>query len=109
MESNVALSLPSAEEQLVTDVVFVLDKSTSAELEEQELGMLHTLRSQVEKTSAKVKVGVVIFNKQAHSSGWMDLQTEFDAIDAAIKQNISGGTNTHAGLLAGKRMLDADA
>lgn len=108
MESNVALSLPSAEEQLVTDVVFVLDKSTSAELEEQALGMLHTLRSQVEKTSAKVKVGVVIFNKQAHSSGWMDLQTEFDAIDAAIKQNISGGTNTHAGLLAGKRMLDAD-
>lgn len=109
LESNVTLSLPSAEEQLVTDVVFVLDKSTSAALEEQALGMLHALKDQVEKTSAKVKVGVVIFNKQAHSSGWMDLQTEFDAIDAAIKQNISSGTNTHAGLLAGKRMLDRDA
>lgn len=108
LESNVTLSLPSAEEPLVTDVVFVLDKSTSAELEQQALQMLAALKQQVETTRAKVKVGVVIFNKQAHSSGWMDLQTEFDAIDAAIKQNISSGTNTHAGLLAGKRMLDAD-
>ena len=39
-ESKVTLSLPSAEEQLVTDIVFVLDKSTSAALEQQ-LSLIH--------------------------------------------------------------------
>ena len=34
--STVTLSLPSAEEKLASDVVFVLDKSTSAELEDKD-------------------------------------------------------------------------
>ena len=38
--SDVTLSLPAAEEQLVSDVVLVLDKSTSAALEEQALAMV---------------------------------------------------------------------
>ena len=64
--SNVTLSLPSEEEALASDVVFVLDKSTSAKMEEQALKMLTALKEQTEKTKAKVKVGVVIFNKQAN-------------------------------------------
>lgn len=47
--SNVTLSLPSAEEKLASDVVFVLDKSTSAEKEEQALGMLTALKEQTAK------------------------------------------------------------
>ena len=39
-ESKVTLSLPSAEEPLVSDIVFVLDKSTSAPLEQRSLNML---------------------------------------------------------------------
>lgn len=58
------LSLPSAEEALASDVVFVLDKSTSAKMEEQALKMLTALKEQTEKTKAKVKVGVVIFIKR---------------------------------------------
>lgn len=107
-ESKVTLSLPSAEEQLVTDIVFVLDKSTSAALEQQALGMLSELKEQAEDTGAKVKVGVVIFNKVANVTGFMDLATEYDAIEEAITQEIKSGTNTHAGLLAGKTMLDGD-
>ena len=106
--SEVTLSLPSAQEELVTDVVFVLDKSTSAELEEQALEMLEDLKAQITETGAKVKVGVVIFNKVANVTDFMDLSTEYDEIETAIKQNISSGTNTHAGLLAGKAMLDED-
>ena len=34
-QSTITLSLPSAEEKLASDVVFVLDKSTSAELEDK--------------------------------------------------------------------------
>ena len=107
--SNVTLSLPSAEEALASDVVFVLDKSTSAALEEQALGMLAALKNQAESTEAKVKVGVVIFNKQANVTPLTDLADDgYDTIENAIKQEIKSGTNTHAGLLAGKQMLDED-
>lgn len=106
--SNVTLSLPSAEEALTSDVVFVLDKSTSTDLEDQALGMLAALKDQAASTKAKVKVGVVIFNKEAHVTPLTDLATDDNTIEKAIKQTISSGTNTHAGLLAGKQLLDND-
>lgn len=107
--STVSLSLPAEEEQLVTDVVFVLDKSTSADLEEQAIAMLDSLRAQVTDTNAKVNVGVVIFNKVANvTCDLSDLETSYEAIVDAISADISSGTNMHAGLLAGQAMLDAD-
>ncbi len=109
-QSDVTLSLPAAQEQLESDVVFVLDKSTSAELEKQALSMLSDLNAQIRDTGAKVNVGVVIFNKVANSV--LELtelnDNNMSAIEDAIKTGISSGTNTHAGLLAGKAMLDAD-
>ena len=65
-------------------------------------------RAQAKENGAKVKVGVVIFNKEAHKSDFMDLETQYDAIEAAIRENISSGTNLSAGILAGKKMLDED-
>lgn len=106
--STVTLSLPSAEKPLVSDVVFVLDKSTSATVENQALGMLKQLKEKAAEDGATVKVGVVIFNKEAHVTEWKDLVKEYDAIEEAIKQEISSGTNTHAGLLAAQEMLAAD-
>ena len=82
------LSLPASEEELVSDVVFVLDKSTSAALEEQALEMLSNLKAQVENTGASVKVGVVIFNKTANKTDWMDLGTQYEDIEAAITEEI---------------------
>ena len=108
-ESKVTLSLPSAEEPLVSDIVFVLDKSTSAQLEQQALDMLEKLKAHVEETGATVKVGVVIFNKVANNVlPLTDLYTGYKAIETAIETEIRSGTNTHAGLLAGKAMLDED-
>ena len=107
-ESKVTLSLPSAEEKLDSDIVFVLDKSTSVQLENQALEMLNALKGQADKTGAKIKVGVVIFNKIANVTEWKDLETQYDEIKAAIEQNIQGGSNIHAGLLAAKKMLDED-
>lgn len=106
--STVTLSLPSAEKPLVSDVVFVLDKSTSATVENQALGMLKQLKEKAAEDGATVKVGVVIFNKEAHVTEWKDLVTEYDAIEDAITQKISSGTNTHAGLLAAQKMLEDD-
>ena len=106
-ESDVTLSLPSAEEQLESDVVFVLDKSTSTDIEDEALAMLEDLKGQIAQTGAKVNVGVVIFNREAHPSEWFDLATQYEQIESAIRTDVSGGTNTHAGLLAAQKMLDA--
>lgn len=107
-QTKVTLSLPSKSEKLESDVVFVLDKSTSTQVEDQALEMLGKLQQQIEKTQAKVKVGIVIFNKVANVSSWFDLANQLDEIEKAIRRDITSGTNCHAGLLAGKEMLDQD-
>ena len=108
-ESTVTLGLPSAQESLVSDVVFVLDKSTSTEVEQQILDMLSDLKTEIEEKQAKVNVGVVIFNQEAHIGCELtDLTTGYAEIEKAIKTEIKSGTNLHAGLLAGKAMLDED-
>ena len=110
--SEVTLSLPSAEERLVSDVVLVLDKSSSAYAEEQALEMLKSLKNRLDETQAKIRVGVVSFNTRAsiaNDGKFFDLAAEYDAIAAAlVKGPTVRGTNTHAGLLAGKAMLDED-
>ena len=106
--SDVTLTLPSVEEAPVYDVVFVLDKSTSAELEQNALDMLKQLQAQIKGTQTTIKVGVVIFNKEAHVTELKNLTTEYAQIEKAIKEEIESGTNTHAGLLAGKELLDND-
>ncbi len=106
--SDVTLTLPSVEEAPVYDVVFVLDKSTSAELEQNALAMLKQLQDQIEETQTTIKVGVVIFNKEAHVTELKNLTTEYKQIEEAIREEIKSGTNTHAGLLAGKALLDND-
>lgn len=70
--------------------------------------MLNELKAEIAESGAKVKVGIVIFNKKANVTDFMDLETEYDAIKKAIQQEISSGTNTHAGLIAGEKMLDED-
>lgn len=109
-ESDVTLSLPAAEEELVSDVVFVLDKSTSADVENEIISMLGELSDQVKDTDATVKVGVVIFNKEANNVLELtELNDEnMSLIEQAIGTEIESGTNTHAGLLAGEAMLDED-
>lgn len=109
-ESDVTLSLPSAEDELVSDVVFVLDKSTSADVENEIIDMLGELSDQVKDTEAKVKVGVVIFNQKANNVLELtELNDEnMSLIEQAIGTKIKSGTNTHAGLLAGEAMLDGD-
>lgn len=106
--SDVTLTLPSVEEAPVYDVVFVLDKSASAELEREALAMLKQLQNQIAGTQITIKVGVVIFNKEAHVTELKNLTTDYTEIKEAIEKEIKSGTNTHAGLLAGKELLDND-
>ena len=106
--SDVTLSLPSAEEKLDSDVVFVLDGSSSADsgVVDASLSLLRDLKDAAENSGAAVNVCVVKFKRQAYKSDWFDLSTDYDAIKAAMGTKYSGGTNIHAGLLAGKEALE---
>ena len=106
--SNVTLSLPSAEEKLASDVVFVLDGSSSANTDvvKNSFALLESLKDSASDSGAAVNVCVVKFKRQAFKSDWYDLSKDFDDIKAAMGTKYSGGTNIHAGLLAGKEALD---
>ena len=106
--SDVTLSLPSAEEKLASDVVFVLDGSSSANTDvvKNSLALLESLKNSVSDSGAAVNVCVVKFKRQAFKSDWYDLSKDFDDIKAAMGTEYSGGTNIHAGLLAGKAALE---
>ena len=105
-KSTVTLSLPSAQEKLVSDVVFVLDGSSSTDVVEESLKLLEELQGAVKQSNAAVNVCVVKFKRQAFKSDWYDLSNNFAAIKTAMETEYSGGTNIHAGLLAGKAALE---
>lgn len=106
--SNVTLSLPSAEENLASDVVFVLDGSSSANtgVVNASLGLLQSLKESASDSGTAVNVCVVKFKRRAYKSDWFDLSKDFDAIKTAMETKYSGGTNLHAGLLAGQEALE---
>ena len=106
--SDVTLSLPSAEEKLASDVVFVLDGSSSAspDVVDKSLRLLGELKKNVDDSGAAVNVCVVKFKRRAYKSEWFDLSKKFNDIKTAMEKEYSGGTNIHAGLLAGKAALD---
>ena len=106
--TRVTLSLPSAEETLTSDVVFVLDGSSSADANVvvESLRLLNELKQAAEDNGATVNVCIVKFKRQAFKSDWFDLATHFKDIKKAMEHKYSGGTNIHAGLLAGKEALE---
>lgn len=115
--SRVTLSLPSAEKELVSDVVFVLDKSSCKEdVTDNALKMLADLGASVKNTGAKIKVGAVQFAGRAVvSCGLTKLTDEAikdgGAIYNGLKEKnsqLEGGTNLQAGLLKAQEMLAAD-
>ena len=106
--TRVTLSLPSAEETLASDVVFVLDGSSSADANvvKESLKLLKELKKAAGDNGATVNVCIVKFKRQAFKSDWYDLATNFEDIEKAMSTRYSGGTNIHAGLLAGKEALE---
>lgn len=113
--SRVTLSLPSAEKELVSDVVFVLDKSSCKEdVTDNALKMLADLGASVKNTGAKIKVGAVQFAGRAVVSCELTELTEEaiaegGAIYSGLKDGkIKSGTNLQAGLLEAQKMLEAD-
>ncbi|MCQ4795082.1 VWA domain-containing protein [Anaerofustis stercorihominis] len=107
-QTTITLSLEASEEKTYSDVVFVLDKSTSTNVRNEALKMLQELNKRTEKH--KIKVGIVIFNKQSNTV--LELtelnDDNLNDIKSAMNTKISSGTNLEAGIRAGKKMLDSD-
>ena len=117
-ESRITISLPSKEEELVSDVVFVLDYSScSEETAAAMIEMLSELNNSIKTTNASIKVGVIIFRGYAVKA--FDLATYNDEAIEELRENVSKipeelqlksgkGSNLPAGILAAKQMLLAD-
>lgn len=111
-ETEITLTFPGKQDILGSDVVFVLDKSgASAQADIFNLAkqFLAEVKKKAEEKGIPVKVGVVLFNYVGNIKRELtDLTTGYDDILKAMNSSVSMGTNMHAGLLAAKKMLDAD-
>lgn len=116
-ESQVTLSLPSEQENLTSDVVFVVDASScSSKAGAQAMDMLSYLAAQVESTDATVNVGVIVFrgNTTSYNNGTLTKLDKTTASDLASyctgidKHSLDAGSNLDAGLIKAKAMLDGD-
>ena len=133
--TRVTLSLPSAEEKLASDVVFVLDTSSCVgEVMEQVSRLLAKLKTAQEKNNADIKVGVVVFKGSAFPMFGGELVSAEEAektlnkmiqdVRAAAKKEakekvvlgylnadedfIYKGSNLHSGLLGAQALLKDD-
>ena len=128
--TRVTLSLPSAEETLASDVVFVLDTSDCVgEVMNQVSGLVAQLKAAQEKNNADIKVGAVIFNGSSYTmfgGKLVDVATAIESLnDLSTKATseetvwayfgldkdpnyVNKGSNLHAGLRAAQKLLDSD-
>ncbi|MBQ6905595.1 MAG: Cna B-type domain-containing protein [Clostridia bacterium] len=108
--TDVTLSIPGEVEENITDIMFVIDKSSSDVLSGDFANGLFSQLIEVQKaTGAAIKVGVVIFNYTSHL--WLPLtpltEDNYQTLMAGLPK-LSGGTNADAGLTLAKELLDAD-
>lgn len=109
--SNITLSLPSAEQNLKTDIVFVFDESScSVPVKSEVSKMLEQLYTQAEETGATIQIGAVQFRGEVTE---FPLTTLNDTTKEKIATFMSerpktGGSNMSMGILSGEKMLDED-
>ena len=132
--SDVTLSLPSAEENLATDVVLVLDASKcTKDMLQATIKLIENLEKQV-KLGANIKVGIVMFKgnavpfrtlekagdlkalRETFTSLIQSDDTDGEKTKAAVRAHVAktypdfmnGGTNVPSGLQLAKNMLEED-
>lgn len=104
-KSDITVSLPSSEEQLTTEIAFVLDESSFSDTHDSAVKLLDALKTHAGHTGAKVQVDIIGFKRAAYNHGSFDLSTQYEKIQDAFNKQNSGGSNLHAGLLMAKEIL----
>ena len=112
-ESTVTLSLPSAEEALASDIVFVMDDSQcGAATAEAALKLVEQLLAQQELSGASIKVGFVYFGGTAKVVRELSEVTDADELISIIKEGAAEGlhgSNIQSGLIEAEKMLSEDS
>lgn len=109
--TDVTLTVGADQETIESNVVFVLDKSTSADVRASAGSMLDELLTRVDEGNT-VNVAVVSFEKGADIvCDWTKLTTDnVSSIKEAIRnKRDESGTNIYLGLMTGKELLDEKA
>ena len=111
--TTVSLEIGATEEHPVSDVVFVLDKSTSVDVKDAAENMLDELMNRVNPDESTINVGVVVFNNNASNEGYCLELTELNdnsyaQVQEIFGKSLSSGTNIEAGIRAGMAMLAGD-
>lgn len=128
--STVTLSLPSAEEPLSSDIVFVLDASDCAGNTMKEISdLVNELKTAQDEIGANIKIGAIIFNGSAYPMFDGKLVDAAEAIEELTKLSakattekdvwayfglekdpnyVNKGSNLHAGLRSAQKLLDSD-
>ena len=110
--SNVTLSLPSAQEKLGSDIVFVIDKSQcGAEAAIAATELARTLLAQQELENAKLKVGIIAFGGTAKVIRPLSEVTSADDLNDSVDKTAAAGlhgSNIQSGLIEADKMLSAD-
>ncbi len=110
--SNVTLSLPSAEEALGSDIVFVIDKSQcGAEASDAATELVGALLAQQELENAKLKVGIIAFGGTAKVIRPLSEVTSADDLNDSVAKTAAAGlhgSNIQSGLIEADKMLSAD-
>ena len=111
-ESKVTLSLPSAEEPLASDIVFVIDKSQCGkEATTAAQQLVDSLLKRQKVTDAKIKVGIVIFGGTAIVSRELSEVTNAEDLKSAVSSAARTGlhgSNVQSGLIEADQMLSTD-
>ena len=107
-QTEVSLSIGAGQDKAFSDVVFVLDKSTSVDVRKEAKAMVEELLTRTGDN--KIKVGVIVFNKSVYEElPLTELnETAYADICASLDATPESGTNIYAGLLAGYQMLADD-
>lgn len=107
-ETTVTLNVGGTSSKTISDVVFVLDKSTSQDIVNAALSMLDELMTRVGEN--RIKAGAVMFNKgSAHKVELAALdEAQYKKIKDCLQNPPESGTNIEAGLRTGVDMLKAD-
>ncbi|MSS20019.1 vWA domain-containing protein [Pseudoramibacter porci] len=118
--SNVTLSLPSKEEKLSSDIVFIMDKSSCKAETADKMGELLTqLQTALKNSDATVKIAMIAFDGTDHTlyplTKYNGSNPQIETIKKCADQNSIptpekvSGTNMQAGLDRAKRILNGDS
>lgn len=113
-ETEINVTFPSEEVQLVTDVVFVVDDSDAHKPRVDEcLRMLQELSDQVSASGAAVQVGAIMYRGNGTEKQFPltvlndDVATQLRAFSSTRPSE--KGSNMHSGLLAAQEMLEGSS